>query len=177
MLMQVPSSQGSTSSEPGPRPPILGVKAPPAFAGAVGPEATPEFCVSLGMMRKGLQRHFLATKDSGSWILLRMQVQIFWLLQQPKCTLIAGTNPFAVGSWRQIWARDVAFLHFSQTASLRSHNGREMLTNHISSEHFSRTARPKGGGLGKMKKSDISAPNLPPGTNTRSVGSCDQIRH
>ena len=27
--MQVPSSQGSTSSEPGPRPPIHGVKAPP----------------------------------------------------------------------------------------------------------------------------------------------------
>jgi hypothetical protein len=25
-----------------------------------------------------------------------------------------------------------------------------------------------------MKKSDISGPNLPPGTNTRSVGSCDQ---
>jgi len=35
--------------------------------------------------------------------------------------LIAGTNPFAVGSWRQIWARDVAFLHFSQTASLGPH--------------------------------------------------------
>ena len=38
-------------------------------------------------------------------------------------TLIAGTNPFAVGSWRQIWARDVAFLHFSQTASLRPRSG------------------------------------------------------
>ena len=37
--------------------------------------------------------------------------------------LIAGTTPFWGGSWRQIWARDVAFLHFSQTASLRSHNG------------------------------------------------------
>ena len=40
-----------------------------------------------------------------------------------ECMLIAGTNTSGVGSWRQIWARDVAFLHFSQTASLRSHNG------------------------------------------------------
>ena len=52
---------------------------------------------------------------------------------------------------------------------------REMLTNHISLEHFSRTARPKGGGLGKMKKCDISGPNLPPGTTPKRGGSCDQF--
>ena len=80
-------------------------------------------------------------------------------------TLIAGTNTSGVGSWSQIWARDVAFLHFSQTASLGPH----LLTS------FWENVRPKGGGLGKMKKSDISGPNLPPGTNTRSVGSCDQL--
>ena len=93
---------------------------------------------------------------------------------EPK--LIAGTTPFWGGSWRQIWARDVAFLHFSQTASLRSHNGPKMLTNHISSEHFSRTARPKGGDLGKTKKCDISGPNVPPGTTPKRGGSCDQSR-
>ena len=51
---------------------------------------------------------------------------------------------------------------------------REMLTNHISSEHFSRTARPKGGDLEKMKKCDISGPNVPPGTTPKRGGSCDQ---
>jgi len=29
--------------------------------------------------------------------------------------------------------------------------------------------------LGKMKKSDISGPNLPSGTNRKRVGSCDQF--
>ena len=88
--------------------------------------------------------------------------------------LIAGTNPFAVGSWRQIWARDVAFLHFSQTASLRPRSAGKVLRRNLVRQQLRTIVRSKGGGLGKMKKSDISGPNLPPGTNTRSVGSCDQ---
>ena len=42
--------------------------------------------------------------------------------------------------------------------------------------NISRTiVRSKGGGLGKMKKCDISGPNLPPGTTPKRGGSCDQI--
>ena len=90
-------------------------------------------------------------------------------------TLIAGTTPFWGGSWRQIWARDVAFLHFSQTASLRPRSAGKVLRRNVVRQLFWTIVRSKGGGLGKMKKSDISGPNLPPGTNRKRVGSCDQL--
>ena len=77
--MQVPSSQGSTSSEPrepGPRPPIHGVKAPRLLLARKVGEAPPEFqhsfCNFACVWKMCWQRHFLATKDSGSWILLRL---------------------------------------------------------------------------------------------------------
>ena len=44
--------------------------------------------------------------------------------------------------------------------------------------NISRTiVRSKGGGLGKMKKCDISGPNLPPGTTPKRGGSSDQYEH
>ena len=69
--MQVPSSQGSTSSEPrepGPRPPIHGVKMPRLLLA----EFQYSFCNFACVWKMCWQRHFLATKDSGSWILLRL---------------------------------------------------------------------------------------------------------
>ena len=88
--------------------------------------------------------------------------------------MIAGTTPFWGGSWRHIWARDVAFLHFSQIASLRPRSAGKVLQRNVVRQHFWSIVRSKGGGLGKMKKCDISGPNLPPGTTPKRGGSCDQ---
>ena len=89
-------------------------------------------------------------------------------------TLIAGTTPFWGGSLRHIWARDVAFLHFFQIASLRPRSAGKCIEE-MWFVNISRTiVRSKGGGLGKMKKCDISGPNLPPGTTPKRGGSCDQ---